>query len=494
MVWSNDFHSPAIKSFTMTQQEFINKVEQMLGFVPTDDQTHALQVFACFLADRGQWPVMVLRGSAGTGKTSVAAAIIKTLARLGQKMVLLAPTGRAAKVLSVHCGLPALTIHRKIYRERAFVGGGGHFQLNDNLHADTLFVVDESSMIANQGAFESVFGSGRLLDDLMRYVYGGRNCRLLLIGDAAQLPPVGETASPALRNEVLQGYGLVVYESDMDQVLRQSSESGILYNATLIRRMITHDGITELPRIKFAGFADIRMLPGNELVEALEASYREVGEDETMVVVRSNKRAKIYNLGIRNMVLGCEEELVSGDLLMVVKNHYAVLPETKGGERPPFDFIANGDRCRVVRVRGVRELYGFRFADVWLRFPDYGNYEWQVTVILDSLLTESPALTAGQTEQLFERVLADYAELPRKADRMRSVREDRYYNALQVKFAYAVTCHKAQGGQWSHVYIDQGYMTDEMLTPDYIRWLYTAFTRATDCLYLVNWPDNQVRI
>lgn len=328
----------------------------------------------------------------------------------------------------------------------------------------------------------------------MQYVYGGRNCRLLLIGDAAQLPPVGETASPALRNEVLQGYGLVVYESDMDQVLRQSSESGILYNATLIRRMITHDGITELPRIKFAGFADIRMLPGNELVEALEASYREVGEDETMVVVRSNKRAKIYNLGIRNMVLGCEEELVSGDLLMVVKNHYAVLPETKGGERPPFDFIANGDRCRVVRVRGVRELYGFRFADVWLRFPDYGNYEWQATVILDSLLTESPALTAGQTEQLFERVLADYAELPRKADRMRSVREDRYYNALQVKFAYAVTCHKAQGGQWSHVYIDQGYMTDEMLTPDYIRWLYTAFTRATDCLYLVNWPDNQVRI
>lgn len=478
----------------MTQQEFINKVEHMLGFVPTDDQTRALQVFARFLADRGQWPVMVLRGSAGTGKTSVAAAIIKTLVRLGQKMVLLAPTGRAAKVLSVHCGQPALTIHRKIYRERAFVGGGGHFQLNDNLHSDTLFVVDESSMIANQGAFESVFGSGRLLDDLVQYVYGGRNCRLLLIGDAAQLPPVGETASPALRDEVLQGYGLVVYESDMDQVLRQSRESGILYNATLIRRMITHDGITGLPRIRFTGFADIRLLPGNELVEALEASYREVGEDETMVVVRSNKRAKIYNLGIRNMVLGCEEELVSGDLLMVVKNHYAVLPETKGGERPPFDFIANGDRCRVVRVRGVRELYGFRFADVWLRFPDYDNYEWQATVILDSLFTESPALTAEQTAQLFENVLADYADLPRKADRMRSVREDRYYNALQVKFAYAVTCHKAQGGQWAHVYIDQGYMTDEMLTPDYIRWLYTAFTRATDCLYLVNWPENQVLI
>ena len=454
-------------------------------FDPTDDQMYALDVFERFMTDSDERCVMILRGSAGTGKTSLASVIVRTLLDLQYKISLLAPTGRAAKVFSLNSGQPAATIHRSIYRERTFAGLDGKFNLNANLYRNRLFMIDEASMISLTSV-NSTFGSGCLLDDLIQFVYNERNCRMLLIGDKAQLPPVGEAESPALRTDVLAAYGLKVYECDLNEVLRQSQDSGILYNATIIRQMITHDQATALPKIRFKGFADISIVPGDELIESLSTSYAEVGIDETMVITRSNKRANIFNQGIRNMVLGREEELTTGDMLMVVKNKY------KEKQAEGLSFIANGDRAIVRRVRNVRELYGFRFADVTLSFPDYDNTEEDMIVILDTLTTEAPALTHEQNEQLFQQVLADYADVPLKSDRMKKIREDDYYNALQVKFGYAITCHKAQGGQWAHIYLDQGYMTDEMLTPDYIHWLYTAFTRATEHLYLVNWPKTQV--
>ena len=291
----------------------------------------------------------------------------------------------------------------------------------------------------------------------------------------------------------MRGFGMHVYESTLSEVVRQAEESGILWNATRIRRMQTDaaEGFNlALPRIRFRGFADVLRVPGDELIESLSSSYSRVGVDDTMVVTRSNKRANVYNLGIRNTILDREDELTTGDLLMVVKNKY-LTPPTQNSASGAIDFIANGDRARVQRVRNVRDLYGFRFADVWLQFPDYDDYEMSSTVLLDTLTTEAPALTHEQSDQLFQAVLEDYSDIPQKAERMKKMKEDPYYNALQVKFAYAVTCHKAQGGQWAHVYIDQGYMTDDMLTPDYVRWLYTAFTRATEKVFLVNWPKNQ---
>ena len=508
----------------MIVDELALLVRQAFGLVPTREQAVAIDTFCRFMTDRDSHAVMILRGSAGTGKTSLAAAMVKTMSRLRQKTVLLAPTGRAAKVFSLNAGRQALTIHRRIYRQKAFTGEDSRFNLNDNLAQDTLFMVDEASMIANGGAAETMhFGTGRLLDDLVSFVYSGRNCRMMLIGDKAQLPPVGAEESPALSAFVLEDYGLKVYQCDLNEVLRQAADSGILYNATVIRQMITHDEATGLPMIRFSGFADIRIVPGDELIEQLNTSYSEVGIDETIVVTRSNKRANIYNSGIRGMVLDREEQLTTGDMLMVVKNNYYWLEKERMNEKLkvkndksnsdtgslstkqtdsspstvsfslPSSFIANGDRAIVRRVRNVRELYGFRFADVLLRFPDYDNYELQATVLTDTLTSDAPALTREQSNQLFNSVLEDYQDIPRKADRMKQIRQDMYYNALQVKYAYAVTCHKAQGGQWAHVYIDQGYMTDDMLTPDYIHWLYTAFTRATERLFLVNWPKTQTQ-
>ena len=485
----------------MVVDELKYKILQQFGFPPTQEQANALDVFARFLTDRNPQVVMILRGSAGTGKTSLSGAIVRTLQAIRQKVMLLAPTGRAAKVFSLNSGTPAYTIHRRIYREKSFSGVDGQFNLNDNLFTDTLFMVDEASMVANMGLGGMNFGSGCLLDDLVYFVYQGRNDRLMLIGDKAQLPPVGEEESPALNAAMLQGYGLTVYECDLNEVLRQSKQSGILYNATMIRQMITHDDITQLPKIRFTGFSDIRQMPGAELIEALADSYHHVGLDDTIVVTRSNKRANIFNQGIRNMVLDREEELSQGDILMIVKNNYYWMEEErkkikeKDNQVPSNDipaFLANGDRAKVLKVRRRIDLYGFRFATLLLQFPDYGNYELEATVLLDTLTSEAPALTHEQQEQLFHQIEEDYQDVPLKADRMKAIRQDQFYNALQVKFAYAVTCHKAQGGQWAHVYVDQGYMTDDMLTPDYIHWLYTAFTRATEMLYLVNWPETQI--
>lgn len=485
----------------MIVDELKYKILQQFGFPPTLEQANALDVFARFLTDRNPQVVMILRGSAGTGKTSLSGAIVRTLQSIRQKVMLLAPTGRAAKVFSLNSGTPAYTIHRRIYREKSFSGVDGQFNLNDNLFTDTLFMVDEASMVANMGLGGMNFGSGCLLDDLVHFVYQGRNDRLMLIGDKAQLPPVGEEESPALNAAMLQGYGLTVYECDLNEVLRQSEQSGILYNATMIRQMITHDDITQLPKIRFTGFSDIKPMPGAELIEALADSYHHVGLDDTIVVTRSNKRANIFNQGIRNMVLDREEELSQGDILMIVKNNYYWMEEErkkikeKDNQVPSNDipaFLANGDRAKVLKVRRRIDLYGFRFATLLLQFPDYGNYELEATVLLDTLTSEAPALTHEQQEQLFHQIEEDYQDVPLKADRMKAIRQDQFYNALQVKFAYAVTCHKAQGGQWAHVYVDQGYMTDDMLTPDYIHWLYTAFTRATEMLYLVNWPETQI--
>ena len=506
----------------MIIDELKYKILQQFGFPPTQEQAHALEVFAEFLTDRDPHAVMILRGSAGTGKTTLSGAIVRSLKEIHQKVMLLAPTGRAAKVFSLNSGSPAYTIHRRIYREKSFSGVEGQFNLNDNLYTDTLFMVDEASMIANMGLGGMSFGSGCLLDDLVHFVYQGRNDRLLLIGDKAQLPPVGEEESPALHAAMLEGYGLKLYECDLNEVLRQSEESGILYNATMIRQMITHDDITQLPKIHFAGYSDIKPMPGAELIEALADSYHHVGLDDTIVVTRSNKRANIFNQGIRNMVLDREEELSQGDILMIVKNNYYWMEEERKkikeieerrvkseGTEPgtathkvqssKFQvqsndipaFLANGDRAKVLKVRRRIDLYGFRFATLLLQFPDYDNYELEATVLLDTLTSEAPALTHEQQEQLFYQIEEDYQDIPLKADRMKAIRQDQFFNALQVKFAYAVTCHKAQGGQWAHVYVDQGYMTDDMLNPDYIHWLYTAFTRATEMLYLVNWPETQ---
>ena len=467
----------------MLIDEFKYRIREAMGMMPTAEQEHAIDVFSLFMTDRDDHVVMILRGSAGTGKTTLAGAIVRAMNVLKQKMILLAPTGRAAKVFALNAGHSAYTIHRRIYRQKS-AGDISSFNLNFNNNRDTLFMIDEASMIANQGYGESAFGSGCLLDDLMQFVYNGANCRMVLVGDKAQLPPVGEDESPALMSDVLRAYGMKVYECDLNQVLRQSEDSGILWNATRIRTLID-DWV--LPKIRFQGFADIVRVPGDELIESLATSYSRVGMDETMVITRSNKRANIYNQGIRNTVLDREDELCRGDQLMIVKNNYYWTEQSK-----EISFLANGDIAVVQRVRNVQELFGFRFADVTMTLPDYDSYELTATVILDSLTTESPALSREQQEQLYNAVMEDYADIPLKADRIKQLKKDKYFNALQIKFAYAVTCHKAQGGQWAHVYIDQGYMTDDMLTPDYIHWLYTAFTRATEKLFLVNWPTTQI--
>ena len=462
---------------------------------PTKEQEKAISLLSDFLLSREQDSIFLLKGYAGTGKTSLLAALVRTMQQLRLRVMLLAPTGRAAKVLSNYAGAPAFTIHRKIYRQKS-ITEMDVFQNNINMRQDTLFIVDEASMIANDAHEQTMFGTGRLLDDLMQYVYSCNGCRLLLVGDTAQLPPVGETESPALSRTMLEGYGIEVTELCLTQVVRQLEESGILWNATMLRSLIQNDDVYAFPKLRGKSFPDIKVLPGNELIEALEQSYRNHGTDGTIVVTRSNKRANIFNNGIRTRILDYETELSGGDLIMVAKNNYYWTEREQAANGVAADamtFIANGDVAIVRRMRNERSFYGFRFADVTLCFPDYDHRELDVTILLDTLQSESPALTRQQQETLFNGVWEDYPELTNKRDRMKRLRQDIYYNALQIKYAYAVTCHKAQGGQWEHVYIDQGYINDEMLSPDYFRWLYTAITRATEQVYLVNWPDNALR-
>ena len=490
------------------------QIKENFPYQPTSEQDLVIRSVSEFLFSQHSGGLFLLRGYAGTGKTSVVSALVKTLDSLKQKCVLLAPTGRAAKIFSLYAAHPAFTIHKKIYRQRNFSNDLTNFALADNLQKHTLFLVDEASMIANDGFSGGGFGTGRLLDDLVHYVYSGEGCRLLLMGDTAQLPPVGEEFSPALESHQLQGYGLEVTEVNLSEVVRQQQASGILWNATRLREMIAEEMYGALPRIRLTGFADIRLMPGNELLEALEECYGRDGEEETIVICRSNKRANIYNIGIRGRILWREEELESGDMLMVVKNNYYWTAQEAKAQREAAgrrenrpsdgmlqgeqslvprlpDFIANGELAVVRRVRRTRSMYGFRFADVLLTFPDYDDVEMEVTLLLDTLQSESPALSKEQSDTLFQQVLEDYADVPLKRDRMQKLKEDPHFNALQVKYAYAVTCYKAQGGQWRNVFLDQGYLSEEYLTPDYFRWLYTAFTRATGTLYLVNYPPEQ---
>lgn len=467
-----------IKLLDQIKQNFFNK--------PTSGQELTMNLFVDFLLSSQPDTVFLLKGYAGTGKTSLVSALVRTLDGMKQKCILLAPTGRAAKVFALHSGHPAYTIHRRIYRQRTFSNEMDNFTMNVNLHQHTLFIVDEASMISNLGLSGNVFGSGRLLDDLIQYVYGGQGCRLVLVGDTAQLPPVGEEESPALSADVLRGYGLEVVEQELTQVVRQESESGILYNATCLRRKMAEEFSGELPHIRVEGFPDVRVVPGSELIETLNTCYGREGMDETIVICRSNKRANLYNQGIRNTILYREDELNAGDILMVAKNNYFW-----GADVKELDFIANGDIAVVRRVRRVHEMYGFRFADVLLAFPDYNDIELEVKILLDTLHTDTPALPKEHADRLFHAVLEDYQDITTKAGRMKKIKADPWYNALQVKYAYAVTCHKAQGGQWQNVFIDQGYLTEDMVSPDYYRWLYTAITRAKGTLYLVNWPESQ---
>ncbi len=476
---------------------------EKFAFRPTDEQQKVVEGWCDFLLSPDKDEAFLLQGYAGTGKTTLVGALVRALAALHRRVVLLAPTGRAAKVFSLHADHPAYTIHKKIYRQKTFSAEMTNFQSAPNPHRHTLFLVDEASMINNEGISGRMFGTGRLLDDLVHYVYAGEGCRLMLVGDSAQLPPVGEELSPALSTPALEGYGLTVRSATLTQVVRQVDESGILWNATMLRRMIANDEMGNFPQLRITGFPDVRLMPGNELIEALEESYYQCGTDQTIVVTRSNRRANIFNNGIRARILQYEEELTSGDQLIVVKNNYywaqPELPseqEVENGEADVANsmaFIANGDVCVVQRLRNERTLYGFRFVDATLRFPDFDDLELDATLLLDVLSSEAPALTQEQQKALFDAVCEDYADVTNHRNLMEKIKQDPYYNALQVKYSYAVTCHKAQGGQWQRVFIDQGYVTADMLTPDYFRWLYTALTRATEVVYLVNWPPQQLQ-
>ena len=488
------------------------------GLKPTEDQSKVIDSLCEFILTPDADSVFILRGFAGTGKTSLVSALVRTMEQLERECVLMAPTGRAAKVFSLYADHPAFTIHKRIYRQKS-IDKDSIFTLNFNMRQNLLFICDEASMIANDEYLSgSLYGTGRLLDDLVHFVYGGKGCRLILMGDTAQLPPVGDEESPALSDEYMSGYGFHVISHTLTEVVRQAESSGILWNATHLRTLLENEDIFDFPKIRFKGFPDVKNIPGNELIEALEECYHRDGEDETIVVTRSNKRANIYNNGIRAKILWREEPLEGGDMLMVAKNNYywteklalELLANAKQeGKTPeeaetvPFDFIANGDTAIIRRVRNERNFYGFTFADATLEFPDYslplggdkeGAFEMQATVLLDTLQAEAPALTKEQQDTLYNNIMEDYngdPTLRSKQDKLKALRQDPYYNALQIKYAYAVTCHKAQGGQWTNVFIDQGYMTEELLTPDYFRWLYTAITRATTRVFFVNWSNEQ---
>jgi len=467
----------------MNQAQLTAEISTFFPFKPTPEQLTALKKLAFFMLNASEQQVFLLKGYAGTGKTTLISALIRYLDEHHLGCVLMAPTGRAAKVLASYSGHQAMTIHKKIYRKSKITGEEGPFSLNFNNHKDTFFIVDEASMISNERGESSFFGSGHLLEDLLEYIYTGENCRLILMGDTAQLPPVGQILSPALDGEQLRNLGMEPHEIELTTVVRQAEDSGILSNATALRQAIRKDLVKVLPKLKINKI-DVIRVPGDELIDTITASYGRVGPEESKIVCYSNKRAVLFNKGIRGSVLYKEDEITSGDLLMVAKNNY--LWSDKYKEIP---FIANGDLVEIVRVRKQYEMYGFRFADMEVRFPDY-NWELEVRVLLDSLVAEAPALDKASQEKLYMDVMEDYAPYCRsKKELYEKLREDPWLNALQVKYGYAFTCHKAQGGQWKDIFLDQGYVTEERMGVDYYRWLYTAMTRATERVYLINFRD-----
>lgn len=450
---------------------------------PTVQQVSVFKELELFMAGREGDECFVLKGYAGTGKTTIIASLVKVLPHLGLKSVLLAPTGRAAKVISNYSGKRAYTVHKRIYRKKQAISPDFDFVLNQNIAENTLFIVDEASMISNEAGD---FSRKSLLDDLISYVYNGKNCKLILVGDTAQLPPVGSEFSPALDTTFMRDrFALSVFSYEMTDVVRQEKQSGILHNATQIRNLIRNKE-EEFPKIEVSGYPDIFRMTGERLSEGLNYAYNKYGIENTLVICRSNKNANNYNQQIRNRILYREEELTGGDYLMVVRNNYYWLQN----EESSSSFIANGDIARVRKVRHIHELYGFRFADVVLEFLDYPDEEpLECKIMLDTIYSEGPGLLKEDNRRFFDAVMEDYTHLPNRKMRIAELKVNPYYNALQVKFAYAVTCHKAQGGQWDVVFIDQGYLTDEMLNTDFLRWLYTAVTRSVKELFLVNFSQ-----
>ena len=483
MTYANIFKEKLLEDF------IIGRIKAELPFEPNEEKEGLFQALGAFLVSRDERKVFILRGYAGTGKTSVMSALVRALDGLKQACVLLAPTGRAAKVLSKYSGFPAYTIHKKIYRQRQL--GQEAFSLSDNRHIRTLFIVDEASMLS--GTRDNMtFGSGCLIDDLVKYVYNGQGCSLLLLGDDAQLPPVGSINSPALVPDFMAQYGLHVTTYALTQVARQALDSGILAEATRLREKLCRDSMdirgtkdSKDTSITPNG-VDIIKVPGDEVIETLETSWRTVGAEETLIIARSNKMTNLYNQGVRARVLWKEDELSNGDRVMISKNNYFWAQEYKD-----LEFIANGDMLEIQRLTHVHELYGFHFAKAELKSLDY---EWEIEALvwLDTLTTDSPEANYALQKELFARIAEDFPEIRNKKELVKAVYESPYYNALQIRYAYAVTCHKAQGGQWRHVYIDtsgigedESRMSDPTERREYVRWLYTALTRSTEKIYLM---------
>ena len=459
----------------MLEDFIIGRIKAELPFEPNEEKEGLFQALGAFLVSRDERKAFILRGYAGTGKTSVMSALVRALEGLKQPCVLLAPTGRAAKVLSKYSGFPAYTIHKKIYRQQQL--GLEAFSLSDNRHVRTLFIVDEASMLSGNRD-NGTFGSGCLLDDLVKYVYNGQGCSLLLLGDDAQLPPVGSVNSPALVPEFMAQYNLHVSHYSLQQVARQALDSGILSEATKIRE----DGVYHVT----PNGQDVIRVPGEEVIETLEQSWKNVGAEETLIIARSNKMTNLYNQGVRARILWKEDELSNGDRVMISKNNYFWTAEYKD-----LEFLANGDMLEIQRLTNIHEMYGFRFAKAELRAIDY-NWEIEALVWLDTLTTDSPEANYALQKDLFARIAEDFPEIRNKKELIKKIYESPYYNALQIRYAYAVTCHKAQGGQWRHVYIDtsgigddESRMADPMERQEYVRWLYTAVTRATEKIYLL---------
>ncbi len=472
----------------MVNRFFIEKINENFPYSFTNDQQKALDKIADFLFSGIADQLFLLTGYAGTGKSSLIGSLVRTMAQFRQKTILLAPTGRAAKVFSGYAAQQAFTIHKKIYRQQKFAEGTPHFALTENLHRHTLFIVDEASMISNESGEYSLFGTGRLLDDLIEYVYSGEGCRLLLIGDSAQLPPVKQDNSPALDKEILRAYSLQVADATLTDIVRQEEESGILYNATTLRNALLSGNTDDYPKLNTNGFADVKRITGTELIDEIGDAYRKDGIEETIVISRSNKRVNAYNNGIRNRVLYREEELSTGDILMITKNNYFWVEGYKH-----LDFLANGEFVEVVRVKGEEEMYGFRFCNVVLYHRDY-DIEFEAKIMMEVLQSEVPGLTRSQNDLLFANVMEDYGDISQKRLRYKKVKENPYFNALQVKYGYAVTCHKAQGGEWKNVFLDLGYIQQAYMGENFYRWLYTSVTRSSGQLWLVNLPDDFVAL
>lgn len=468
----------------MPLKNFYSILLQNFPFNPTVKQDIFLQQIAQFLTNNNNEEIFVLKGYAGTGKTTVISTIVNNLIAINLKYVLLAPTGRAAKVIANYSQKPAFTIHKKIYFPKKSSGGGVSFTMQQNKHKNTIFIVDEASMISDTSSDSKLYENGSLLDDLISYIYSGTNCKMILLGDTAQLPPVNLDVSPALDTETLaMHYDKTVHSIELDEVMRQEENSGILYNATDLRELLKSHFIDDF-QFQLKGFKDIvRLTDGYDIQDAINQAYSNYSIEDTAFIVRSNKRANQYNQQIRSKILDKESELSTGDYLMVVKNNYFWLKE-----KDEAGFIANGDIIEVLEIFSIKELYSFKFANVKIRMVDYPNQKpFETVLLLDTITSESPSLTYEESNRLYQEVMKDY-EGETKYKMFQKVKENEYFNALQVKFSYAITCHKSQGGQWNTVFVEQPYLPDG-IDRDYIRWLYTAITRAKDKLYLIGFKD-----